>query len=52
MVAEDQGVLDIEVAARTQRMDAVGDWRRGELMPVGDRTLGAPAPNTEWHSRR
>ena len=23
-----------------------------ELMPVGDRTQGAPAPNTEWHSRR
>jgi len=54
MVAEDQGVLDIEVAARTQRVDAVGDWRRGELMPVGDRTLGAPAPpgrTAATHSR-
>ncbi len=44
MVAEDQGVLDIEVPARTQRVDAVADWRRGELMPVGDRDVGVPAP--------
>ena len=44
MVGEDQGILDIGVAARTQRVDGVADWRRGELMPVGDRTLGAPAP--------
>ena len=43
ILAEDQEVLDIEVAARTQRVDAVADWRRGEL-PVADRTLGAPAP--------
>ena len=54
MIAEDQGVLDIEVAARTQRVDAIADWRRGELMPVGDRTLGAPAPpgrTAATHSR-
>ena len=53
IIAEDQGVLDIEVAARAQRVDAVADWRRGEL-PVGDRTLGAPAPpgrTAATHSR-
>jgi len=54
ILAEDQGVLDIEVAARTQRVDAVADWRRGELMTVGDRSLGAPAPpgrTAATHSR-
>ena len=54
IAAQDQGVLDIEVAARTQRVDAVADWRRGELMPVGDRSLGAPAPpgrTAATHSR-
>ena len=54
IAAEDQGVLDIKVAARAQRMDAVADWRRGELMPVGDRILGAPAPpgrTAATHSR-
>lgn len=44
IAAEDQGVLDIEVSARAQRMDAVADWRRGELMPVGDRILVTPVP--------
>lgn len=54
ILAEDQGVLDNEVAARTQRVDAIADWRRGELMPVGDRALGASAPpgrTTATHSR-
>jgi hypothetical protein len=32
IVAEDQGVLDFEVAARTQRVDGVADWRAGELI--------------------
>ena len=53
IIAEDQGVLDIEVAARAQRVDAVADWRRGEL-PVGDRTPGSPAPpgrTAATHSR-
>jgi len=27
MAAEDQGVLDIEVAARTQSVDGIADWR-------------------------
>lgn len=54
IVAEDQGILDIEVPARTQSVDAVADWRRGELMPIGDRPLGAPAPpgrTAATHSR-
>lgn len=54
IAAQDQGVLDIEVAARTQSVDGVADWRRGELMPVGDRALGAPAPpgrTAATHSR-
>jgi len=25
-------------------VDAAADWRRGELMPIGDRAPGAPAP--------
>jgi hypothetical protein len=29
----DQEVLDIEVAARTQRIDDVADWPAGLLMP-------------------
>jgi hypothetical protein len=40
MAAEDQGVLDIEVAARTQSVDEIADWRAGELIPA----KGAPAP--------
>ena len=54
IVAEDQGVLDIEVAARTQHVDGVADWRRGELIATRDRGLGAPAPpgrTTATHSR-
>lgn len=54
ILAEDQEVLDIEVPVRTQRVDAVADWRRGELMPVGDRALRGPAPaghTAATHSR-
>jgi len=31
IAAEDQGVLDIEVAARTQSVDGIADWRSGTL---------------------
>lgn len=44
IVAEDQGVLDFEVAARTQRVDGVADWRAGELIASRSRPKGAPAP--------
>ncbi len=40
----DQQVLDIEVAARTQRIDAVADWRAGELIAAPAGPKGAPAP--------
>ena len=54
IAAEDQGVLDIEVAARTQRVDGIADWRAGELIPATSRRNGAPAPpgrTTSTHSR-
>ncbi len=54
MAAEDQGVLDIEVAARTQSVDGIADWRAGELIPAATRPKGAPAPpgrTTSTHSR-
>ncbi|STZ40817.1 transposase, IS4 family [Mycolicibacterium gilvum] len=54
MAAEDQGVLDIEVAARTQSVDGIADWRAGALIPATTRPKGAPAPpgrTTSTHSR-
>ena len=54
IAGEDQGVLDIEVAARTQRVDGVADWRRGELISARDRAQGTPAPagrTAATHSR-
>jgi len=54
LVAEDQGVLDFEVAARTQSVEGVADWRRGELIPATHRTPGSPAPpgrTAATHSR-
>jgi Transposase DDE domain len=54
IVAEDQGVLDFEVAARTQSVDGVADWRSGELIPATSRLIGAPAPpgrTAATHSR-
>jgi hypothetical protein len=54
IVAEDQGVLDIEVAARTQSVDGVADWRGGQLMPAAPGPKGPPAPpgrTTATHSR-
>jgi len=41
----DQGALDIEVAARTQRVDDVADWRTGTLsLPTAGAPKGAPVP--------
>jgi hypothetical protein len=54
MAAEDQGVLDIEVAARTQSVDGIADWRAGELIPATTRPKGAAAPpgrTAATHSR-
>ncbi|GFG51059.1 hypothetical protein MAGR_25000 [Mycolicibacterium agri] len=31
IAAQDQGVLDIEVPARTQSIDGIADWRTGTL---------------------
>lgn len=54
MATEDQGVLDIEVAARTQSVDGIADWRAGELIPATTGPKGAPAPpgrTAATHSR-
>jgi hypothetical protein len=54
IAAEDQGVLDMEVAARTQPVDGIADWRAGELIPVTSRPNGASAPpgrTAATHSR-
>jgi hypothetical protein len=34
VAAGDQGAIDIEVPARSQRVDDVADWRAGILMPA------------------
>ena len=44
IAAGDQQAFDIGVAARTQRLDAVADWRAGELIPAAPGPKGAPAP--------
>jgi Transposase DDE domain len=44
IASQDQGALDIEVAARTQRVDEVADWRAGHLMPAAAGSKGVPAP--------
>ncbi|TGD83736.1 IS1634 family transposase [Mycolicibacterium sp. CH28] len=45
IAAADQGALDIEVAARTQRVDDVADWRTGTLsLPTAGVPKGAPVP--------
>jgi hypothetical protein len=54
MAAEDQGVLDIEVAARTESVDGIADWRAGELIATTTRPKGAAAPpgrTAATHSR-
>ncbi len=43
IAAEDQGVLDIEVAARTQSVDGIADWRAGTLRLSGGVPKGVPA---------
>jgi hypothetical protein len=44
IAAQDQGVLDIEVAARTQSFDGIADWRSGALTLSAGVPKGAPAP--------
>ncbi|GAA4536140.1 IS1634 family transposase [Mycobacterium paraffinicum] len=54
IAAEDQGVLEIEVAARTQSVDGIADWRRGTLTLSPGVPPGAPVPpgrTTATHSR-
>jgi len=54
IAAENQGVLDIEVAARTQPVDGIADWRAGVLLPAPGGPAGATAPpgrTTATHSR-
>ncbi|WP_099025935.1 IS1634 family transposase [Mycolicibacterium palauense] len=54
LAAEDQGVLDIEVAARTQSIDGVADWRTGTLSLSRGVPKGAPVPagrTAATHSR-
>ncbi len=54
LAAEDQGVLDIEVPARTQSVDGIADWRSGTLKLSPGIPHGAPAPagrTAATHSR-
>ena len=54
IAAEDQGVLDIEVAARTQSVDGIADWRTGTLALWPGVSKGAPVPpgrTAATHSR-
>lgn len=44
IAAQDQGVLDIEVPARTQSVDGIADWRTGTLPLSPGVPKGAPAP--------
>ncbi|OFB45750.1 transposase [Mycolicibacterium sp. (ex Dasyatis americana)] len=46
IAAADQGALDIEVTARTQRVDDVADWRAGTLnLPAAGAPKGAAVPS-------
>ena len=54
IAAEGQGVLDIEVPARTQSVDGIADWRTGTLRLSPGVAKGAPAPagrTAATHSR-
>ncbi|MCV7357073.1 MULTISPECIES: IS1634 family transposase [Mycobacteriaceae] len=54
IAAEDQGVLDIEVPARTQSVDGIADWRTGilPLSPGVPRGVPVrPGRTTATHSR-
>ena len=45
IAAEDQGVLDIDVAARTESVDCIADWRTGTLtLSPASVPKGVPAP--------
>ena len=44
IAAQDQGALDIEVAARTQRVDDVADWRTRTLALSAGVPKGEPVP--------
>jgi Transposase DDE domain len=44
IASQDQGVLDIAVAARTQRVDEVADWRSGHLVSAITRSETVVAP--------
>jgi hypothetical protein len=44
IAADDQGVLDIEVAARIQSVDSIADWRTGTLTLSPGVPKGAPSP--------
>ncbi|GAB5896412.1 hypothetical protein OKHIL_22190 [Mycolicibacterium mageritense] len=34
LLEQDQGVLDIEMPARTQSIDGIADWRTGTLIRI------------------
>ncbi|MFP1155723.1 IS1634 family transposase, partial [Mycobacterium sherrisii] len=54
IAVEDQGVFDIEVAARTQSIECIADWRSGTLTVSPGVPAGAPVPpgrTTATHSR-
>lgn len=54
IAAEDQGVLDIEVAARTESVDGIADWRSGTLALTPGIPKGLPVPagrTAATHSR-
>lgn len=54
IAAQDQGVLDIEVAARTQSVDGIADWRTGTLTLSPGVPKGVPVPagrTVATHSR-
>ncbi|GFG50761.1 hypothetical protein MAGR_22020 [Mycolicibacterium agri] len=53
IAAQDQGVLDIEVPARTQSIDGIADWRTGTLplSPGVPKGAGAARRTAATHSR-
>ena len=54
IATQDQGVLDIEVGARTESVDGIADWRSGTLTVSPGVPKGTPAPagrTAATHSR-
>ncbi|GFG50787.1 hypothetical protein MAGR_22280 [Mycolicibacterium agri] len=52
IAAQDQGVLDIEVPARTQSIDGIADWRTGTLpLTPGVPKVHAARRTAATHSR-